>query len=306
MKRDLHIELVTNLTAHKAAIFSLGKSDSDSSFLSGGGEGMVIKWDMNDTEKATLLSKIDTRIFSLIHVPEFELLVIGNMDGGMHWVDLANRANIKNDPHHKRGVFSLIVVNENLYSAGGDGKLTKWGLEEKLPLETLHLTTSSLRCIDYNSHTGMLAVGSSDNAIYFLDPASLKVFHRIESAHDQSVFATKFSTSGKYLFSGGRDAHLRIWDIENSFSLIAEMPAHWYTVNSIAIHPEEPIFATASRDRSIKIWDAESFDLLKVIEAPKMEGHTASVNKLLWTNHSNFLISASDDRTIKIWKINLK
>jgi WD40 repeat protein len=54
----------------------------------------------------------------------------------------------------------------------------------------------------------------------------------------------------------------------------------------------------------VKIWDAESFKLFKVIDRARHAGHGTSVNKLLWTKYDNQIVSASDDRTISIWKIN--
>ena len=56
-------------------------------------------------------------------------------------------------------------------------------------------------------------------------------------------------------------------------------------------------------DKSIKVWDAETFQLLKVIDKARHAGHGTSVNRLLWTNHNNLLVSASDDRSISIWDL---
>ena len=69
--------------------------------------------------------------------------------------------------------------------------------------------------------------------------------------------------------------------------------------------PNELWFASASRDKSIKIWDPRNFKLLKVIDASKkgMNAHINSVNKLLWLSYNNYLVSASDDRSIMVWEI---
>ena len=56
-------------------------------------------------------------------------------------------------------------------------------------------------------------------------------------------------------------------------------------------------------DKSVKIWDAETFKLLKVIDRARHAGHGTSVNKLLWTQFDNQIISGSDDRTISVWKL---
>ena len=56
-------------------------------------------------------------------------------------------------------------------------------------------------------------------------------------------------------------------------------------------------------DKSIKVWDAESEKLLKVIDKSRHAGHGTSVNKLLWSDYNDQLISASDDRQISVWDI---
>ena len=56
-------------------------------------------------------------------------------------------------------------------------------------------------------------------------------------------------------------------------------------------------------DKSIKVWEAETLQLLKVIDRARHAGHGTSVNKLLWLADGRALISASDDRTLSVWAI---
>ena len=43
--------------------------------------------------------------------------------------------------------------------------------------------------------------------------------------------------------------------------------------------------------------------MLLRIDKSKNEGHTYSVNKLLWSDFNNYLISTGDDKTIMVWEI---
>jgi WD40 repeat protein len=103
------------------------------------------------------------------------------------------------------------------------------------------------------------------------------------------------------LLSGGRDAMLRVWDVERDFALHSEQPAHWFTVNHIVFSPDGQLFATASRDKTLKIWDATDFRLLKVVDTVRHGGHINSVNRLLWL--PGCLVSCSDDRTAMLWQV---
>ena len=104
--------------------------------------------------------------------------------------------------------------------------------------------------------------------------------------------------------SGGRDAFLRVWNLETpSFQLEKSIPAHLFTINSLVFSPDKTLFATASRDRTIKIWNAATFELLKVVDAMRDGGHIRSVNRLFWETETGFLVSASDDRSLMVWEI---
>jgi WD40 repeat protein len=62
------------------------------------------------------------------------------------------------------------------------------------------------------------------------------------------------------------------------------------------------LFATASRDKTAKVWDAADAAFLFRLDKENFSGHLNSVNSVLWLNDDT-LISASDDRSIIIWKI---
>ena len=59
---------------------------------------------------------------------------------------------------------------------------------------------------------------------------------------------------------------------------------------------------TASRDKTIKIWDAFSADVLKRIER-KDGGHSHAVNDLWKKDEMNF-VSTGDDKRIIWWEMN--
>ena len=193
-------------------------------------------------------------------------------------------------------------MGDHVFTVGGGGKLTRWSAKERRSLESYHLANQSLRSVVFCEKRNELAIGASDHSIYILDAESLALKHRIERAHNNSVFALRFSPNGNLLFSGGRDAHLKVWNFDKNFGLVESLPAHLFTINDIVFHPRGHLFATASRDKTIKIWDAEKMQLLKVIEGLRDKGHFNSVNRLLWTDYEETLISASDDRSLILWR----
>lgn len=291
------------LTGHGASVFALTKGLDERHFLSGAGDGWVVEWNLDNPDPGRLIAKIEGQVFSLHSPKGAQILVAGDMNGGVHFIDLEYPERTKNIAHHQKGVFDFVQNGDWIFSAGGEGKLTKWSLAERRSVESLHLTNRSLRCLDFCESRNEIAVGASDFAIYLLDADTLEIKKSIPTAHDNSVFAVRFSPDDKYLLSGGRDAHLKVWDLDNNLACISSQPAHMYAINSIVFSPDGRFFATASRDRTIKIWDATTFELLKVLDTVRDGCHVNSVNNLLWLPHQNSLISCSDDRTIIIWEV---
>ncbi|MEM8906843.1 MAG: WD40 repeat domain-containing protein [Bacteroidota bacterium] len=301
----IEVQKITQLTGHNAAVYALSPGPEAPLFLSGAGEGWVAQWDLRNPKDGQLVAKVESNIFALCYLPAQHQLVVGNMHGGIHWVDLSQSDQTKNIAHHQGGVFAIRQIGDFLYTLGGEGLLTRWSIAEQRSLESFHLTNQSLRCLAYHPKKNELAIGASDHAIYLLDAQHLTVKEKREKAHDNSVFSLQYTPDGQRLISGGRDAHLKVWTLESGLALISDQSAHWYTINHIAIHPTQAIFATASRDKTIKIWDLHDYRLLKVLDKAKYQGHGHSVNGLYWSTFGDYLISCSDDRTLIIWEVRL-
>lgn len=286
-------------TGHNAAIYALCAGLQPHQWLSAGGDGWVVAWDHSDPETGRLIASVETQVFSLLTLSDQNTVVAGNMNGGVHWINISHPDQTRNIQHHQKGVYDLQQVGNFVFSAGGDGILTRWDAHTGHALESLHLSNKSLRCLTYSPERNELAIGASDSNIYLLDAGTFAIKTVLKNAHSPSVFCFAYHPDGRTLLSGGRDAMLRLWDLATNAPINA-WPAHRFTLNHLVFSPNGRFFATASRDRTIKIWDAQTVELLKVIDTIRYGGHVNSVNKLLWMEEG--LVSCSDDRTMAIWE----
>jgi WD40 repeat protein len=163
------------------------------------------------------------------------------------------------------------------------------------------LSTSALRAIDFSPQRNELAIGASDHAIYLLDATDLSLKQQIIRAHDNSVFCVQYSQDEQCLYSGGRDAQLKVWELGESARGLLQKAAHWYTINDLALSPNGDFLATGSRDKRIRIWRTSDFELIKTLDTIHDQGHVNSVNRLLWLPGGE-LISAGDDRRLIVWE----
>lgn len=287
-------------TGHRAAIYTLAAADVPDQILSAGGDGWVAAWSVAQPDTGQLVASVEGQIFSLLPLPATPWLLVGTMQGGVHWINRQYPDHTRNVQAHRKGVFDLQAMDEWVLSAGGDGLLTRWEVAQARRVESVQLSHAALRTVAYAPKRRELAVGASDGNIYLLDAATWAVKRVLTAAHLPSVFTVAYAPDERYLLSGGRDAHLNVWDIEADFALCSRQPAHWFTINHLTFSPDGAQFATASRDKTIKIWDARTFQLQKVLDLVRDNGHRNAVNRLLW--REDYLISASDDRTLLWWK----
>jgi WD40 repeat protein len=303
LKKNISIEKIAALTGHQAAVFALAQGKNTQFILSGSGEGWVVQWDLENPDLGKLIAQTKANIFSLLYVPDQNMVVAGDMNGGVHWLHLNDATLNKHIAHHRRGVFGIQTIDNQVFTLGGDGILTRWQVQPIRSLESIQLTNVALRAMTFAPNSDKMAVGASDGNIYILNSSTFELLQIIEKAHSNSVFCVHFSPDGKYLLSGGRDAQLKVWEVEANFNLFQVIPAHWFTINDLVFHPTRPIFATASRDKTIKIWDANTFELLKVIDGLRLGGHLRSVNRLFWSSYNDYLVACSDDRSVSVWKV---
>lgn len=291
------------LTGHKAGIYALAKLPNGG-FLSGAGDGWIVEWPevSGDSEDGLLISKVDAQIFDMCFDSLRGVIWAGDMNGGVYAVDRNKKKLLNKQAHHNKGTYLLAAHGDIVLSAGADGRFTLWSPSNYLPEQSYSISKKHLRAIAFHPSKPVMAIAGGDGHIYIFHTESWKCIQQIKGAHERSVFDLLFHPDGDVLYSGGMDASLKSWDWAIGVP-IKEVPAHRFTINSIAIDRSRNYLFTGSRDNSIKIWALDSLELLKVIDERKKSHHMNSVNIIEYHQTPKTIISASDDRTIRMWKI---
>lgn len=300
-KNRINARRLQVFTGHTGSLYAIALNPQNEKIYTSGGDGLVVEWDWKVPGKGVLVAKVEEPVYSLFWEEMNGNLWIGTASGKVHVIDLAQKKEIKLFESHAQGVFDFKLFSGFLVSAGGDGKLTSYSLENSSIINQNKLSEKSLRCLAVSPDNGSLAAGSSDHHIYILRD-NLEVVNHKFTTHQNSVFSLSYSPDGQYLLSGGRDAMLNICLVEKDNKLVKSIAAHNLHVHHIAVKEGHKFFLTSSMDKTIKIWAWQDFELVRVMDKIRHEAHVNSINKVLWINNHVFA-SISDDKSVMIWEL---
>jgi len=273
--------------------------------FSGGGDKVVAEWDMHEGIARGFSVKIDVQVYALCYIKSAQLLVIGHGRGGLHIIDLKESKEIRYLTYHQDIIFDLKYseVNNTLYCACNDGSISVWNVNDFNLVKHIPICYEKIRSISLNPDQSEVAFACGDGTIRIYSTKD-HTEKAILKGHESAVNCVIYHPATNMLVSGGKDAHLRFWDIEKDYEEVRAIPAHNFAIYSLDFSPDTKYMATASRDKMVKIWDADTFEMLKRIDRKEFDAHSYSVNKLIWSDYKDYLITTGDDRKIMLWSVN--
>ncbi len=287
---------------HKGSVFALALDSAETRLYSGGDDGVLVRWNPDAPDEPGLaLLQTDTSVYSLAVDTVSAWLFAGFSDGTLRVFDTNNQQLIHTYRPGTQPVYGLFPDPETglLWVLHGGGMMSVFRIAEWKLLEYARLSPENLRAIA-PSRDGRLFIGSGDGQIYALDRQNgMRLDHW--AAHELTVFSLLTDEEGM-LYSGGRDARIRAWETRSQVKEVYNLPAHLYTVNDLALMPGTGWMVSASRDKTLKIWEPAAGKLLKVVDWERNMGHRHSVNRILWRNKDKCIFSCSDDRRIIRWE----
>ncbi len=296
------VEKIDTFGGHLDCVYALTGSNQPDQFFSAGADGLIVRWRLDRPDRGDLVAKVPASVYALALHPATGLLWIGQNYEGLHLIDPAQNQEIASLRLTSAAIFDIQFYKNDAFVALSDGVVAVVDTEQLVVRRHIKASDQSARCLAVNPVERELAVGYSDHTVRLFDLETYAL-KRTLPAHTNSVFTLAYSPDFQYLLTAGRDAHLKVWHVEQNYVLYQDVVAHLFAINHLAYSPDNTLFATASMDKSIKIWDAGTYRLLKVVDRSRHAGHGTSVNKLLWNQAGGQLLSASDDRTISVWSV---
>jgi len=130
-------------------------------------------------------------------------------------------------------------------------------------------------------------------------PIALSIDERRQAAevrYKENTTATK-----ERMVSCSDDFTLILWSPTDNKKPIARMVGHQQPVNQVCFSPNGRMIASASFDKSIRLWDGLTGKFITTLR-----GHVGCVYQVAWSPDSRKLVSGSKDSTLKVWCVRTK
>lgn len=177
-----------------------------------------------------------------------------------------------------------------LYSSSQDRTIKVWRPDDGVLCRTLeghaHWVNTLALSTDY-----ILRIGS-------FDPVAAHFSGKPSSDEIKEKYNVMCPAGEERLVSGSDDFTLFLWEPEKSKKPLARMTGHQQLVNDVKFSPDTRIIASASFDKSVKLWDGSNGKFLGALR-----GHVQAVYQISWSADSRLLVSSSADSTLKVWNI---
>jgi len=189
---QVQVNKVHTFTGHSDCVYTLQQANESHSIFSGGGDGLVVLWNLKEKGDGTLIAQLPNSVYALHYLKERGLLVIGQNYSGIHLIDHEPKKEIASLQITSAAIFDIQSFGNDLIIGSGDGIITIVDLEKWVVKKRIAPSEKSARAIAINKSSGEMAVGFSDHFIRVFSLEDYQLKHEFK-AHNNSVFALNYS-----------------------------------------------------------------------------------------------------------------
>ncbi|MGK0188154.1 MAG: WD40 repeat protein [Verrucomicrobiales bacterium] len=273
----------------------------DSQTLYGGlGTGQIESWDLKTGSK-------NPRIFNdhAQAVYRLKLSPDGTMLASVSWdtrvrisqIDTGEEINLL-EGHTTRVVDAAFHPSQNrMASVSNDNTVRIWDLGTSKELFPSAGHSKSVTCVTFSKDGQHLASAGNDRSVQIWNLKTGEPL-KIVTEHIRDIVEIDYSPSGTFLASVSSYGIVKLWDTASGKRIRTPSIRHPGRNCSGLRFISESQIATTADDGSIRIWDLDSGNQLKLLQ-----GHSSSVTSIDISLDGKLLASGGRDRTVLLWDL---
>ncbi len=284
-------QLPRDLRSRHEAVLRVAFGPHGRQFASGGGQGEVVVWDINDGRPRRTLDGHVDRIVSIAFCPDGDMLATADRTAVKLWNCRTGRELRMFSARGDIGCMALSPIGRILAVGDSEGTLTLRDWESGLVTHSFDGHAASVVSVAFHPDGRRLATCDANHQIkiWATDNPKSEEFHIDAGA---PVRELAFSPDGRRLASGGDDG-LRIWNAETGRLLQQPQTGK---VHSVQFSPDSKRLVSSGADGAVKLWDVTSGQEVRTLSA-----HADNVCDVTFSPDGSILASCSKDATIKFW-----
>lgn len=188
-----------------------------------------------------------------------------------------------------------------LATAGEDGKVHLWSLDDEAPLATWQPGLAPLTALALAPDGQRLVTGANDGSatVWNLSTAPPR---ELASAGEAAITHTVMSRDGKLVAlatqAAGRPA-IVVLEIETGRKL-RTLLGHDAAITSLAFSADGAKLISGSADKTARVWDLNDE---KFAEVARFTGHGGPVRGVALNSDASQALSGADDHSLKLWSV---
>lgn len=195
--------------------------------------------------------------------------------------------------------------NQRIVSASSDQSVRIWDVNPGWRLERTigaidkpDVISHRVTTLDFNGDATKLLAGggvpSRNGELHVFNVADGARTFFLPQAHDDVIYAARFSPDGKRIVSAAADKYLRTWDTASA-QMLRRFEGHTNYVLDVSWKADGQTIVSASADQTIKVWQSDTGDQERTI--PNFGKHVTAVHYIGETDN---IASACGDRLVRM------
>ena len=300
-------ESIRTLTGHTDTVVRVSFSPDGKTLASGTEDSKIRLWDVKTGEPKGTLTGHTHWVDAVVFSPDGVTLASGSRDKTVRLWDAETWELDRTLTGHTGWIRSVAFSPDGKTLASSDSvntvrmwdtvtgeskqTFTEQGRGLSVAFSPNGKTLASVKGRDPYEHT--LDEWDEDDAVKLWDVATGEL-KRTLAVTTGEVRSVAFSSDGKTLVGGAENLHL--WDVETG-QIKRVLTGHSRGVPSIAFSTDGTTLASGGWDGTVRLWDAETWELKQTIATPSW------VTRIAFSPDGNILASRGGDRTVLLWKL---